>query len=89
MSKAASTLGTMCPLTCFGHWIGAVGVSSKYSRSSSSRVIPWVTLSTTIRTVEALDMDGLERPSTRWTKDDLPTPVAPITAMLKDSMSRS
>lgn len=46
----------------------------------------WETLSTSMRTLEAFEIGGRERPRTRWTKEDLPTPVDPITAMLKPSM---
>ena len=84
--RAASTRGTIWPLTCLGHCMGRWGFSSKYSRSSSRRVTTWVTVSTTSRTVEALEMGGRGKPKTRWMNDDLPTPVAPMTATLKLSI---
>lgn len=45
-----------------------------------------VVLSTTIRTLDALEMGGRERPRTRCMKEDLPTPAPPMMAMLKVSM---
>lgn len=86
--RAPSTLGTMWPLICLGHWMGCEGDMSKYSRSSSSRVTPKEVLSTTRRTLEALEMGGRERPRTRWTNEDLPTPVAPITLHVRTPSQR-
>jgi hypothetical protein len=43
----------------------------------------WEILSTNMRTLEALEMGGRDKPKTRWTKEDLPTPVEPMMAMLK------
>lgn len=39
-----------------------------------------------MRTLEELEIGGRDRPRTPWMKDDLPTPVEPIIAMLKLSM---
>ena len=46
----------------------------------------WVMLSTTIRTLDVLDIGGRDRPRTFWMKDDLPTPEEPMIATLNDSM---
>ena len=47
----------------------------------------WVTLSTTMRTLELFEMGGFVRPSTLCTNTDLPTPAAPRMAMLNVSMA--
>lgn len=45
-----------------------------------------VALSTLMRTLEALVIGGRDKPRTRWMNEDLPTPAAPMMAILKVSM---